>query len=73
MQTPAKHYQDIVCDNSFNETQNKYTGRFGQGLFDNLVLCSSHIAPQLVRFLTTLSGVTNLRPCLACKYVFFLS
>ena len=52
VQTPAKHYQDIVCDNRFNQTRNQYNNKFGKGLFDNLEFCSSHIAPQLVRFRT---------------------
>ena len=51
VQTPAKHYQDIVCDNRFNQTRNQYNNKFGKGLFDNLEFCSSHIAPQLVRCL----------------------
>ena len=27
VQTPAKHYQDIVCDNRFNQTRNQYNNK----------------------------------------------
>ena len=54
VQTPPRHYQDIVCDSPFEHYNqyNMHNPRFGQGLFDNLEFCSSHIAPQLVRFRT---------------------